>query len=181
MTTKEQQDQQEEEIVNMSAEDRRATNDATEIDLLKYRQYLYVDEGEEKETYLPILTITNTEVINRFKKIDYSKSKMTALDNDIDIWVYAVRVMKTTFGDMLYILDYDLNIYQTNKSTTTRFVNEIITSDNIFAGMTTKKDVSISKGDPLMRITITGDATYKGHSYKQFDAVFYESNMFKRY
>lgn len=134
---------------------------------MEQKTYSYTnDSGEEIVFTYPYEhhIIPEKSVMETFKRLDFNRTKMTHLENGSFVFIYAMVVVSTKFGDALYCMDYKGAIYKTNKRETTRFKR-----------LSAKPQFATDK--PLCVIEIVGDAEYMSHPYKEFNLVYIDDNL----
>ena len=119
----------------------------------------------------------HSDIKDLWTKIDFKSAKMTNLPNGKVIYVYSTLILTTKFGEMLFVMDYENNIHQTNKSTTTQYKEHL---SNLSAKEKKQyktyadkfRNIVISNKSPIMVIEILSDEEYNGNPYKKFSFDF---------
>jgi len=131
--------------------------------------------GEQLIVINPVLSYddrpTQNDIFEGFQDISWDDTKTTDLDNGHIIYAIALKVIKSKFGQVLYAMDYEKNIYKLNKSTLDWFKKYKPNLLKKAEGIEIDKETSIwhSKDEPLCCIYITGDGEYKGYDFKYLE------------
>ena len=138
----------------------------------------YIEDlgGEDEKTTIfnyPTRRLNNSEVSKKFKTIDFKNTKMNHLDNGEFVFIYAMGVIKTKFGECLYSMDYEGRLYKMNKRNTDIF--------NSFNDRLEKFGFLMTNDEPMAVIKILEDAEYMGHPYKIYDLVYIERGLKYKY
>lgn len=129
--------------------------------------FTFDTKGGNKIEFTKPKKLFKTSIAKAFKKIDFTKCKLNDIEDGTIIMICAMYIIDTRFGKMAYAMDFDENIYKTNKSTAEVF--DHISCHKIYNSMYEYKNIMISSDNsPIAIMTIVGDAEYNGYSYKKF-------------
>ena len=111
----------------------------------------------------------------RFLSIDWKNTSLKAVGEGKTLYIYAFKCIKGKYGNQLYMLDADDNIYKANKSNTETYLN-IVRSKN---AKHLKDDTIIhrkkynfmmsSSNKALATLTTEEIDTFNGYEYMKFN------------
>ncbi len=149
-------------------------NNSTQVNVFTYRLPAVKNTDEEDEECVsfvkPPNRVSKDDVVSKFKNIDFKNCKMTGIEDGTFIFVYAMYSLKTKYGDMVYVMDYDGDIFKTNANTSKMF-NGLLKKNNPKdnAECYFYKFTLITRNNPLAVIHVIEDRQYNGFSYKHFE------------